>query len=253
MSHRLTRFDFDTMSLPAELIDHIFSFLQEDTLALKACSKAHPLLSRLAERHLFAHIIIDPSRYLRSNVTEATNPIFENPRFLDYPRTLEIGACLYASRNLPVISIMSMIPQMTNLISLTIHDPYQTEGFISTLRNCLPQSPFQQLCLSNLYGFPFSILDDAKNIKQLTLYNCRASDEPISTSPPSQLSLETLVLVGRFDPGLHRWAMRWVTRLTTLELRDLPLDLDRTAFPQLLEACSNSLTRLYLDIGDYCM
>src|SRR5258708_30023025 len=105
------------MSLPAELIDHIFIFLQEDTLALKACSKAHPLLSRLAERLLYAHIFVCPS-------TEVSDPIFENPRFLDYPRTLKIGGCLGASQNIPAIFIMSMIPQMPNLISLTIHDPY---------------------------------------------------------------------------------------------------------------------------------
>jgi len=72
------------MVLPTELLDHIFSFLQKDISALKACSKAHPLLSRLAERHIYAHIVIDP------RAPEVYDDTLENPHLLDYPRTLEI-------------------------------------------------------------------------------------------------------------------------------------------------------------------
>ena len=67
----------------------------------------------------------------------------------------------------------------------------------------------------------------------------------------SYLCLETLVLSGYCNADIHRWAMRWVTRLTTLELRITTLDLDWMAFPELLVACSNSLTRLHLDIIGY--
>ena len=232
------------MLLPAELIDHIFSFLRKDTLALNACSKAHPLYSRLAERYLYAHIVIDP---------EVCNLILENPRLLDHPRSLEFDS----TKTLLSISIMSIIPQMTNLVSLSISftcPVEQRDEFISTFRNCLQQSSFQELHLFNLYDLPFSILDDAKNIKKLTLSDTTADeDEPISSSPSSQLSLETLVLSGFHDADIHRWATRWVTRLTTLELHNLWLDLDWTLFPELLAACSNSLTNLHLDTDYSCM
>ncbi len=38
------------------LSDHILSFLQPDSVSLKACSESHPLLSRLVERHQFVHL-----------------------------------------------------------------------------------------------------------------------------------------------------------------------------------------------------
>jgi len=79
------------------------------------------------------------------------------------------------------------------------------------------------------------------------LSNCFMEDKPISGSPSSQLCLETLVLSVYFNPGLHPWATRWVTRLTTLELHDLLLLFDWTAFSELLVACSNSLSSLHLD------
>jgi len=78
--------------------------------------------------------------------------------------------------------------------------------------------------------FSFSVLDDVKNIKHLTLSKCLANkNEAISSFPTSQLSIETLVLSGIFNPDLHRWAMRWITRLTTLELSNLQLNLDCSA------------------------
>jgi len=239
------------MRLPAEVTDHIFSFLRKDTLALKACSKAHPLYSRLAERYLYAHIVIDP------RAPEVCNLILENPRLLDYPRSLEIRSFLNFTRNPLPISIMPMIPRMANLVSLCISYPcpyHQRDEFISTLRNCLQRSSFQKLRLSDIYDLPFSILDDAKNIKQLTLSGGTVDeDEPVSSSPSAQLSLETLVLSGHLDADVYRWAMRWVARLTTLELHDLWLDQDWNVFPELLAACSNSLTKLQLDTDRSCM
>src|SRR5258708_815332 len=127
--------------LPPELIDHIFSFLQGDSLALKACSKVQPLFSRLAERHLYAHIVISP------RAPDVSNLIFENPHLLNYPRTLEINH--HPNNQNPLaISIMQMIPRMTNLTSLKIYDPcpYKQRGeFFSAFRNYLPQISLQEL------------------------------------------------------------------------------------------------------------
>ena len=230
------------MVLAAELVDHIFSFLQKDIPALKACSKVLPSYSRLAERYLYAHIELEQ---------EVGNDILENPQLLVHPRTLEIRFRLLPSHNKMAISIMAMIPRMTNLVSLSIcATNCQEEEFSSILRNIFQQPSFQELHLFNVFGLPLSFLDNAKNIKQLTLSNCTADEkEAFSSLPSSQLSLETLVLVGDFNRDLHRWAMRWVTHLTTLEL---PLHLDWTASPELLVACSNSLTRLHLDMSN-CM
>jgi len=47
-----------SMALPAELLDHILSFLQSDPETLKTCSESHPSLSQLAEPYLYAHVLL---------------------------------------------------------------------------------------------------------------------------------------------------------------------------------------------------
>jgi len=46
------------MALPAEILDHILSFLGSDTAALKRCSESHPSLCQLAERYLYSRILL---------------------------------------------------------------------------------------------------------------------------------------------------------------------------------------------------
>jgi len=65
--------------LPTELINRIFSFLQGDTSALNACSSAHPVYSRLAERYLYADLQISPFA-----VSGLHEQISKNPHLLDY-------------------------------------------------------------------------------------------------------------------------------------------------------------------------
>jgi len=241
--------------LPAELIDLIFSFLQKDSSALTACSKADPLLSRIAERYIYEHIVFDPL------APEDFNLILENPgqRLLKYPRTLEILGNLNGPFPVAIpLAVMQVIPRMTNLISLTIHKWIdQNDEFISAFRKCIQQSStsLKELHLFQMYRVPYSVLDEAKNVKHLTLFDCTLVPVvgQVSGSPSPQLSLETLVLAGLSSPSVHSWATRWVTRLTTLELRGPMLGADWTTFPELLAACSNSLTRLHLDMGYHCM
>jgi hypothetical protein len=242
------------MLVPAELVDHIFSFLRGERSALEECSKAHPMFSRLAEPYLYADILIHMSN--ERALSELYKQLSENPHILNFPRTLEIlrgdpSPMLFPQPK--VLSIMSVIPQMTNLVSLTLEGQW-CDGlydFLSTFRTCLRQSAIEELCLKDFLDFPFSILDNGKNIKKLTLIQCTA-DEPISTSGSPHQSLETLIIGFRHDPDILLWATHRATSLTTLELRG-SLVLHCTRFAELLKACSNSLTRLHLDIGTQCM
>jgi hypothetical protein len=151
---------------------------------------------------------------------------------------------------------MSMIPQMTNLVSLSLEEQWSygalNEDFLSTFRTCLRQSAIEELCLSKFYRFPFSILDDAQNLNKLTLSECTATseDEPVQASGSRHRSLETLVIVRGFNPGILLWAKNRATDLKTLELRGLPRY--DAKFAGLLQACSNSLTSFLLDINNQC-
>jgi len=143
--------------LPAELIDLIFSFLQENTLALKACSKVHPLFSRLAERHIYAHIVSD---------SHFCQDIIENPHLLNYPRTLEIHPL-----NQPLKSIMSVIPRMANLVSLRINNPYlfgQRLEFHSALKTASNNHPFRDFTspISFVSHFLFSTMQSISSTWQ---------------------------------------------------------------------------------------
>jgi hypothetical protein len=153
---------------------------------------------------------------------------------------------------------MSMIPRMANLMSLKLRQvrPGSTmlsEHFLSTFRNCLQQSSIEELHLSFFYDFPFPILDNGKNIKKLTLSDCTAMEEPISSSVSPQQYLETLMICYDHNPNLLFWTIGRVSRLTSLGLRYGLDDQEWIAFPELLTACSKFLRRLHLDVGYHCM
>jgi len=137
LSHALTL--TLTMDLPAELIDHIFSYLQTDIPSLKACSEAHPLYSSLAERHIYARIVSE-SGYC--------NDILENPRLLYYPRTLEIRF----TRKPLVISIISLIPRMANLVSQDLPAVSVADlNFSQHLGTASSNRPYKNFTFSILY------------------------------------------------------------------------------------------------------
>jgi hypothetical protein len=148
---------------------------------------------------------------------------------------------------------------MANLITLRITLPTSLgpsfplyNEFNSTLTDCLLQSTIEQLYLSCFHSITLSVLDNCSNIKKLALGGCFSALEPAFTSPSSQQSLETLIFSGDHDRNLHFWAVRRVSRLTSLGMRDLPPNLDWTAFLEMLTACANSLTRLDVNTEFYC-
>ncbi len=243
------------MLVPAELIDHIFSFLRGDKSALEECSKAHPMFSSIAEPYLYADILIRTD--YKTALSELYKQLSENPHILNFPRTFKLefrrgdGIPSFSPPNPEALLIMSMLPRMANLISLSIADkwPYRLhEDFMSTFKTCLQQSTIEELCLKSFRMFPLSILD-GKTIKKLTLSDCIAmsEDEPILTSGSLHQSLETLIIKSYHNPALLLWASRRATSLTTLELRDSYKPHLRE-FANLLRACSKTLTWLHLDI-----
>lgn len=250
---------FQTMlpMLPAELIDWIFSFLQEDIPALKACSNAHPSLSRFAEQHIYANLVVETVN--QSAVAELHKLLSENPHILDYPRTLVFRTYgIFEYSPVQVLSILTMAPRFANLRCLKLVGRPCTidlfQRFLITFKNFLRQTSIEELLLSYFYDFPLSVLDNAEKIRKLTLSGFLATEEKhvlTSGSPPR--SFDTLIIGGETNPDLYWWAMLRVSRLTTLELLNVVDDNDDwIGCPELLLACSNSLKRLQLDLGDHC-
>jgi len=84
---------------PPEIIDHILSFLQWDHATLKVCAQVHPSISRLVERHLYAHLAVQNINYNR----EAYLPldlfklILDNPNIAKHARSLRIVLFVFSS------------------------------------------------------------------------------------------------------------------------------------------------------------
>src|SRR6266542_5954723 len=77
------------MNLPAEILDHIFSFLKLDPAALRACSESDPSLSRLAEPHLYFHVLLKTSNS-SSDTSNLAQLLSKRPHLAHYIRSLEI-------------------------------------------------------------------------------------------------------------------------------------------------------------------
>jgi len=90
-----------------------------DFKALKACSKAHSLYSRLAERHLYTNIEL--WIYEAQPIYELYDQLSKKSRLPNYIRTLKITGNVPLYVYPPTLPIISMISQMVNLKSLDTH------------------------------------------------------------------------------------------------------------------------------------
>lgn len=182
--------------------------------------------------------------------------MFESPPIVETCRTTSLRRHHHAKAMAwspwLLLSIMSMIPRMPNLVSLSLYDCDMYTGFLSTLGNCLKQSSVKQVSLWYFFDFRLSILDNGQNIKKLTFSHCKGMEEPNVDSSLPHLSLESLAISGH-NSHLLFWSSYRVSSLITLELRKMAQNMVWTGYPELIAACSNSLKRLYLSVMDHCM
>src|SRR5258708_6681555 len=116
--------------LPFDVIDHILSFLQWEHAALTSCSEADPLLSRIAERHLYAHITVEEQNAPSSDPYyfdqfQLYKRLHDNPRIANYvrglrvlvnPRTLNISIPNKSTNQKPTIHlILPMLPLLERI------------------------------------------------------------------------------------------------------------------------------------------
>ena len=234
--------------LPFELIDHVFRFLQNDILALRACSQTHPTFSALAERHIYADIVVNNGEI---PISELYKQFSENPHVLRFVRNIkfDVSAVLSPSVLQETLTILSMLPRMVKLASIEIYGPfrwcYLSDTFRALLEFGLCRSSATAVHLRGIYGFPLSAL---KNCRQLTLNNCAEFTNAVS-SPSHHPHLEGLVIDSCDDNELLFWASRRVANLTSLAFQQIR---NFTFFPEFLSSCSKSLENLHLSIGNLC-
>jgi len=236
------------MQLSIELVDHILSFLQSDPVSLKACRKSHPLLSQLAERHQFSHVVVDyfnlcKFAFLPSKFTKI---IHRHPHIATYIRSISmrLGVEKYSSE------LSSILPMMTLLKKVKLDGRRWQEipqHFRQALLDCIHLPSMEHVHIVQLSDFPLSALN---NIKRLTLSGWMEDEylpDPtkLDDSAGHKLQLESLSLED-FGRGSLQKVIAWVP--STLR----SLDISGRNFGPLLDHCSNSLTNLQLNLGSQC-
>jgi len=245
------------MQLSFELVDHILSFLQSDPVSLKACHNSHPLLSQLAERHQFAHVVLDDFDTRDAfgfESSEFTKIIHRRPHIAAYVRSIEMKVVEYSQDLSSILSMMTLLKK----VKLCGGRQWQSipEHFRQAFLDRTHLPSMEDVTIGRLSDFPLFAL---YNIKRLTLCQWLDYDYPPNTSMDDSVAhkfqLDSLSLTD-FEPESLQKVIAWVPSCT---LRSLEISVDPDYYPDdlpyqgLLDHCSNSLTDLQLSIGSQCM
>jgi hypothetical protein len=245
--------------LPTETMDCILSFLQRDQATLKACSAAHPLLSSLAERHLITHMIFYIGFYSKHRpccptdgfpVPRLSRCLSERPYLTHHIRSITFDGSAFSYPEPPHVfkELSTVLPLISHPEKVTIrHTGWSEfpEDFRSTLLDFLRKPRMKEICLQDAHDFPLAVLNNFRNIKNLSLGSTLCGYMwPILTS------IESLSLVDINSDAYIAWASSRLNSLISLHVK-----VAFQPFPDLSPIfynCSETLKRLTLEIGSFC-
>ena len=262
-----------SMAFPAEIFDHILSFLQSDPAALKSCSESHPSLSQLAEPHLYAHIFLrtDDQSDLCSKPANLAELLSNRPYIVHYIRSLEIyvgNGQDEETRRRCLEEISTILPNLSALREITLDHSSspnfgweaQPESFRRAFLDCLRSQTRQDVHVKHVLLFPFrSALNGECSIRSLTVrgglwqrsnpnqINNLNSDGPFMNQGIPLKSLRIQLCWEEFLHGFVPWFATCRPQLHSLEFFSLD-DRGYDSLPRLLTSSSNSLTSLDLNV-----
>ena len=245
---------------PLEIIDHIFSFLQSDSLALEKCSKAHPILSELVPKHLYANITIrvPSSRFSKL----ASDNLIAN-----YVRNLQLDLVWSVHdssgrRLLDQERIALMLPKFRMLRGIALHVgddpptewPLLHERFREAFTQCLRLPSMIEVSILGTSEFPLTTFRNCTSIKRLALEGAFDFDDSSSDSSSSSLvtypRIESLSLYYCQFPNTA--IISWAKTCSPRSLR-FSFPNDFAILRSLVTIYSNTLVSLELDLGAVCM
>ena len=247
--------------LPLEIIDHIFSFLQSDSFALEKCSKAHPILSELVPKHLYANIAIRvPGRFSNLLASDDLNA--------NYVRNLQIELVwsIHESssrRLLDQEKIALMLPKFRMLRGIALHVgdvddpptewPLLHEKFREAFTQCLRLPSMIGVSILGTSEFPLTTFRNCTSIKRLALGGEFDFDDPSSDSSLSLVTYPQIVSLALYGcQGSSSAIVSWAKICSPHSLR-LTLPSDFELLQSLVPIYSNTLVSLELDLGGACM
>jgi len=270
------------MSLPIDVVDYTLSFLHSDRVTLKTCAQSHPTLSRLSERYIYANVILhddldkfDPLEDLRTS--EFTQIIAKTPDIAHHVRNLTI--CV-TDKPVPeqgqatsshLDTVASLLATFSGLTKLTIKGNAQNplpfswstlpETFHQAFLHFLHRQAMKDVVIFHAAFFPLALLNNCKYVRatldkcEETQYDNEESTEDmlLPSSHPAR-AFEHLS-IRHCSQTCRENIAAWVEthNLRSLKYKGLRgVSEIRNFIPEVLFACSNSLTELHLDVEDYC-
>ena len=254
-------------TLPIDLIDHILSFLRSDLDTLKICAQTHPILSDLSERYIYAVVILHhDSDYFPRATPDVTNLwtrdfvqiLVNKSTIANHVRCLEVfcgsedpDPKQHEMRCSHFDSVASLLPMLTGLTRLMIRgrpmlalNPcFSWHAMTETFRQAfLHQLQLRDIVVRYISFFPMASLNDRRNVR-LSLEYCEETQYD-GNSQSYQVPFDHISIIGCSEMCLDSIA----SCVKSHGLRSLKCSpyLFTNSFRQLLDACSNSLTNLYL-------
>src|SRR6266540_1935722 len=181
-------------TLPTEIVDHIFSFL--DVLShseyndLKACAEAHPFLLKSAERYLFSDIRLHSEPFTNGrafNCSQFSDVLRNKPHVANYVYALglDLGAHGLDWNLKDMLFIMSKLPRPKTIEIKA--DPFLrwstlSKPFCEAFMNCLGLPSITKVSIVQTIDFPMITFGQCKGLVELSL------DGIFDFSSPSRLS-----------------------------------------------------------------
>jgi hypothetical protein len=250
------------MELPTDVLDYILSFLRRHPESLIALSKAHPVFSRIAERHRYYNIIIHigATEFTYSfKPSSLIKQVSETPRIVHYVRVLRIefhyrqtleGMLPYfeeISSILPKFPLLECIKLTTRHCSVSWEDLPQS--FRTAVEDCLYLPTLWMVDVGDM-SFPLAMLDSHVNIDSLSLSGFPQIPES-TDSPCSQLKSLEFTGMSRSNYKLVpfiSWAKQHIVKLQALKY---DFSSDHTIIEELFKTCSDTLSNLALSLVRY--
>jgi hypothetical protein len=239
--------------LPLEIIDHIFSFLHSDRATLEICSRAHPILLKLVQQHLYANTTI------RNVPAEIFTLMSDSLCIANYVRSLHIKIEYRYTRSLNEEAIAMVLPKFRMLKKITLDDhsftrwPMFHEKFRAAFIQCLRLPSMIEV---SIHGniFPLTAFSNCMSLKKLTLDGTFTFDDLSADSTLPYPQIESLTIRRSQNsslPPIISWAKTCNPRSFGLCLN--PYDDDMPKLQPLLQVWSNTLTSLEIDFGITCL
>ena len=259
------------MELPFELLDYIFGLLRSDTESLIKCSQAHRSFYGIVNRHLFYHINIllfhvrlvasaSPRYGYNLTLPHLIKLLSQKPQLVEHVRVLQID---FDDRNqvqTPLFqrdsfkSLASILPRFPAFESIILNAPNRIawEGslplnFRKVLGRCF-QLPTVQEVYAFRFQLPLHLVGTNPNIKFIFLSGSSPTPDDVDLPLLQLRSLSVNDIYGFSLRTFSTWAKRH-----TLQLQSLKCNYDEGDFVLgILEACSNTLTDLDIDLTLPC-